>query len=156
MKERILKRTTTFNNSLQEVFNFFGQAENLNKLTPPHLNFQILTPMPIKMGKGTLIDYKLKLFGVPFYWRTEITVWEPPFRFVDIQVKGPYKKWVHEHIFREEKEGKVLMEDIVTYKSPGGLLEPIIHKVFVERNLNKIFKYREDSCKSLLDQDSPD
>jgi ligand-binding SRPBCC domain-containing protein len=88
---RTIIRESIIRLPIEEVFDFFSNAENLNLLTPGKLNFKILTPLPVKMEKGTLIDYKISIMGIPFKWRTEITDWEPPFRFVDIQLKGPYK-----------------------------------------------------------------
>ena len=101
----ILTKTTVINKPLSEVFEFFSNAENLNKITPPDMQFKILTPLPIIIKKGTLIDYKIKVNGIPFNWQTEISEWEPNKRFVDKQLKGPYRVWIHEHTF-EEKDGK--------------------------------------------------
>ena len=129
------------NESLDTVFHFFKKAENLQSLTPPWLKFKILTPMPIEMKKGTLIDYQSLLYIIPVYWKTEITVWEPPYRFVDRQLKGPYKMWIHEHIFKE-KDGGCLVTDRVTYQIPGGIFAPIINKLFVNRDIMRIFKFR--------------
>ena len=140
---------TIINKPLQEVFEFFSNAQNLNLLTPPQLQFEILTPLPIAMKKGTLIDYKLKLSGIPFYWKTEIAAWEPPFRFVDKQLKGPYKIWIHEHRF-EEKNGKTYMYDTVEFLSPGWFLEPIINKLFIEKKVKEIFTYREKKLKEIF------
>jgi ligand-binding SRPBCC domain-containing protein len=146
---RTLKRTTIINRSLGVVFDFFSKAENLNKLTPSNLHFKILSPLPVKMQPGTLIDYQLRLMGVPFKWQTEITVWEPPHRFIDIQKKGPYKLWIHEHIF-EEKEGKTIMYDLIEYKFPGGIFESFIHHFFVKKGLQNIFGYREKTCMEIF------
>ena len=140
---------TIIDKPLQEVFEFFSNAQNLNLLTPPQLQFVILTPFPIAMKKGTLIDYKLKLSGIPFYWKTEIAAWEPPFRFVDKQLKGPYKIWIHEHRF-EEKNGKTYMYDTVEFLSPGWFLEPIINKLFIEKKVKEIFAYREKKLKEIF------
>ena len=140
---------TIINKPLQEVFEFFSNAQNLNLLTPPQLQFEILTPFPIAMKRGTLIDYKLKLSGIPFYWKTEIALWEPPFRFVDMQLKGPYKIWIHEHRF-EEKNGKTYMYDTVEFLSPGWFLEPIINKLFIEKKVKEIFAYREKKLKEIF------
>jgi ligand-binding SRPBCC domain-containing protein len=124
------------------VFDFFKNAENLQQITPPWLDFRIITPLPIKMEPGALIDYKLNLGGIPVSWKTEISVWEPPYRFVDSQLKGPYQKWVHTHTF-VEMGGGTLMEDLVQYRVPGGLLAPLVHEAFVKRKVQEIFDYRK-------------
>ena len=126
--------------SIDEVFEFFSDAYNLETLTPPILRFQVLTPAPIRMAVGTLIDYKLRLRGVPVKWQSEITAWEPPLRFVDEQRHGPYSMWVHEHTF-VEKGGGTLAKDKVSYAVPGGAL---VNKLFVARDVRKIFEYRTE------------
>ena len=123
-----------------EVFEFFADAHNLETITPPMLRFEALTPAPIRMGAGTLIDYKLRLRGIPMRWRSEITAWEPPHRFVDEQRRGPYSMWVHEHTF-EEKDGGTLARDIVEYAVPGGAL---VNRLFVARDVRRIFEYRTE------------
>lgn len=129
--------------SINEVFDFFAKPQNLETLTPPWLNFQILTRMPIKMCIGTLIDYQLKLHGFPIKWKTEIKDWEPPFRFVDTQLKGPYRLWHHEHIFEEQTEG-TLVTDIVQYSVFGGAL---VNWLIVQKDVERIFNYRlEQLC----------
>lgn len=133
-----------------EVFPFFANAENLERITPPFLHFQILTPRPIEMRRGTLIDYKISLHGIPIRWRTEITVWEPPFRFVDTQLRGPYREWIHEHTF-EERGGETVCRDRVDYKVPGGAL---IHRLFVERDVRTIFSYRRDVLLEIFSKNS--
>ena len=125
---------------IDEVFEFFSDAHNLETLTPPPLRFEILTPSPIRMAVGTLIDYKLRLRGIPVRWRSEITAWEPPCRFVDEQRRGPYSMWSHEHIF-EEIDGGTLAKDIVNYAVPGGAL---VNKLFVARDVRGIFEYRTE------------
>ena len=122
----------------ENVFPFFADAGNLEKLTPGYLHFQILTPLPIEMRKGALIDYRLRLRGVPIRWRTEITEWDPPYRFVDSQIKGPYSWWVHEHRFLASDEG-TLATDEVQYGMPLGRL---LHPLFIKRDLINIFKFR--------------
>ena len=116
--------------SLSHVFAFFADAQNLEKLTPPWLKFSILTPEPIRMKVGTLIDYRLRIRGMPVYWRTRITVWDPPHRFVDQQVCGPYRLWIHEHTF-DEDVGQTLAQDRVEYDVPLGILESICHCLLV-------------------------
>src|SRR5439155_8599779 len=113
-----------------EVFAFFSDAANLDALTPPWLHFRILTPRPLSLQAGAHIEYRLRWRGLPIFWRTEIAVWEPPLRFVDRQIKGPYRQWIHEHTF-EERDGGVLMRDRVEYAVPGWLLEPLLHRLLV-------------------------
>lgn len=122
----------------EEVFGFFADAMNLETLTPPWLHFKILTPMPIKIDEGTLIDYRLKIHGLPVRWRTEIVSWEPPFRFVDMQLRGPYRTWVHEHRFLETESGTSMI-DTVNYDVLGGRL---IDRFFVRPDIEKVFSYR--------------
>ena len=97
-----------------EVFPFFADARNLERLTPPWLRFEVLTPGTIEMRPGATIDYRLRLRGVPIRWRSEITAWEPPFRFVDEQRRGPYRLWIHEHRF-DERDGRTVASDHVRY-----------------------------------------
>ena len=122
-----------------EIFPFFSDAANLERLTPPWLRFRILTATPIDMHEGTLIDYRLRVRGVPLRWRTRIRAWEPPHRFVDEQLKGPYRLWVHEHTFREA-DGGTVCGDRVEYAVPGGALA---HRLFVRRDVERIFAYRQ-------------
>ena len=122
-----------------EVFAFFADAGNLEELTPPFLGFQILTPQPVEMRPGALIDYRIRLRGFPMKWRTEITAWEPPSRFVDEQLKGPYRLWIHEHTF-EEDGGATICGDYVRYAVPFGALA---NRLIVARDVRKIFEYRE-------------
>ena len=133
-----LNRATTVPASRDEVFEFFSRAENLEELTPPWLSFNIATPTPIEMSVGTLIDYKLKIRGIPLRWRSEISVWEPPHRFVDQQIRGPYRMWHHEHCFTPV-EGGTLVEDRVRYAVLGGAL---IERIFVGPDVRRIFDYR--------------
>ena len=123
-----------------EVFPFFADARNLERLTPPWLRFEVLTPGRIEMRRGAAIDYRLRLRGVPVRWRSEITAWEPPFRFVDEQRRGPYRLWIHEHRF-EEREGRTLAGDRVRYAVPGGRL---VDRLLVRPDLERIFEYRRD------------
>jgi len=141
MSLHIFKQEMTIDKPIEEVFSFFSNAENLNKLTPPILDFKILTPLPIAMKRGALIDYKIKLNGIVFKWKTKITAWEPNKRFEDTQLKGPYKVWIHEHLF-EVVNGKVKMTDTVTYEAPGGFLEPLINKFYISKKVAEIFEFR--------------
>ena len=149
MDERVLVYKTSINKPLDEVFAFFSKAENLNKLTPSELQFEILTPSPIAMKKGSLIDYRIKLSGIPFKWKTEICEWNPPYKFADQQLKGPYAKWYHEHIFSEE-DGKTIMIDKITYLSKGWILAPLLHFLFVDKRVKEIFTYREKVLNDLF------
>ncbi len=124
---------------LDEVFPFFANAENLEKLTPDWLKFSIDTPTPIEMKAGALIDYKIRFRGIPMKWRTEIKVWEPPFRFVDTQLKGPYSLWHHEHLF-EEVDGGTRITDRIHYRVLGGKL---IDSLIVRRDVEAIFAFRK-------------
>jgi ligand-binding SRPBCC domain-containing protein len=134
-----LSTTQRFPRARDEVFPFFADAGKLEEITPPHLNFQILSPLPINMRCGALIDYKIRLRGIPIHWRTEISIWEPPSRFVDRQLRGPYKWWIHEHTF-EECDGQTLATDVVEY---GVLCGSLAHPLFVKHDLRKIFQYRQ-------------
>lgn len=129
-----------------EVFPFFADARNLETLTPPWLRFEILTPLPIEMRVGCLIDYQLRLHGLPLRWRSEITVWEPPTRFVDEQRRGPYRFWAHEHRFVEH-DGGTWVGDHVRYAVWGGRL---LEALFVRPDLNRIFAYRRDKLRALF------
>lgn len=134
-----------------EVFDFFADAENLELITPPELRFQILTPTPFRIKKGSLIDYKLRLRGIPIKWRTGITEWEPPLRFVDEQLSGPYRQWIHRHEFTEIDPVTTLIEDEVRYRLP---LEPLgdLALFIVKRELKYIFDYRQEAVTKLLSQ----
>lgn len=123
---------------LAPVFEFFSNAANLEQLTPSRLHFEILTPRPIEMRVGALIDYKLRLRGIPLRWRSEITAWEPKRRFIDEQRRGPYKYWVHEHLF-EARGDQTLVVDRVRYGVPGGRL---VHALLVGPDVRGIFRYR--------------
>lgn len=136
---------------IDEVFAFFSRAENLEAITPPWLRFTILTPTPIPMRAGTLIEYRLRLRGWPVRWTTRIAVWEPPRRFVDEQVRGPYRRWVHAHTF-ERRDGGTLARDRVEYDPPGG---PLVHRLFVRPEVERIFAYRQRRLRELLDGPPP-
>lgn len=125
---------------IDEVFRFFADAGNLNELTPPWLRFSVVTPPPVEMRVGAMIDYKLRIRGIPIHWRSEITAWEPPHRFVDEQRRGPYRLWIHEHRFEACGEGTRVIDD-VRYAVPGGV---IVHKFFVGPDLQRIFRYRRE------------
>lgn len=141
MAEYILERRQIIERPREEVFDFFADAGNLEKITPPELNFKITTPQPIDIKKGALIDYQLKLRGLPLTWKTEITLWNPPFEFVDTALKSPYKQWIHSHQFTIGEQNETIMEDMVRYRLPFEPLGNIAHFI-VGRELNYIFDYR--------------
>ena len=129
-----------------EIFSFFGEARNLEAITPPWLNFEVLTPAPIVMRAGTLIDYRIRIRGVPIRWRTEIVEWNPPHRFVDVQLRGPYTLWHHTHTF-EARDGGTLCRDEVRYCPRGGAL---VNWLFVRRDVESIFAFRREKLAALL------
>jgi hypothetical protein len=133
---------------LEEVFDFFSRAENLQQITPPWLNFRFLK-LPDKMQVGALIQYALRVRAVPIRWTTKITEWNPPHSFVDIQLKGPYALWKHEHTFTAEREG-TRITDKVTYALPFGFLGAIVHWAFVQRDVQKIFAYRRHRIEEIF------
>jgi ligand-binding SRPBCC domain-containing protein len=124
-----------------EVFAFFADAANLERLTPASLRFRIKSPLPIEMRPGAVIEYDLSLVGVRFGWRTLIERFEAPERFVDVQARGPYRLWRHTHAF-EEVPGGTRIVDRVEYELPLGPLGALAHRLFVARQLNAIFEYR--------------
>ncbi len=141
IKQYVLERSTRIGRPLPEVFEFFSNAENLERLTPPELGFRIRSPLPIEMRAGALIDYTIRLYGLPVNWRTEITRWDPPISFEDTQLSGPYAKWVHTHRFVADG-ATTEMEDRVVYALPFGPLGRIAHPL-VKRQLKGVFDYRE-------------
>jgi ligand-binding SRPBCC domain-containing protein len=136
-----LERTLTIPRPRADVFPFFADAANLERLTPPFLGFQILTPRPIAMGPGTRIEYRIKLNGISMKWRTLIETYEPGVMFVDTQERGPYKVWRHTHTF-EDVPGGTRLGDVVEYQLPLGPLGSLAHALFVRRQLTTIFDYR--------------
>ena len=122
----------------EEVWPFFSNARNLERLTPRFLKFQVLTPDPIEMKEGTLIDYRLRIRGIPIRWQSRITVWDPPHRFVDEQVRGPYRYWIHQHTF-EPDDNTTIARDLVRYDHIGGRL---VNRLIVGRDVETIFSYR--------------
>ncbi len=130
----------------EELISYFADVGNLQVITPPWLDFRIITPQPIEMRAGTLIDYKLRVRGLPLRWRTLITEWRPPHRFVDEQLRGPYRQWIHEHTF-EPRDGGTLALDVVRYAVP---LDPLLHRWFVRPDIQRIFQFRTTELQRLF------
>ncbi len=131
---------------IDNVFAFFSDAHNLEAITPDFLNFKVLTEPGVKVSEGTLLDYQLKLHGFPIRWQTLISGWHPPYFFEDRQLRGPYAQWIHQHTFEETETG-TLCRDRVDYAVVGG---PIIHRLFVKRDVQRIFNYRQDQLSQRL------
>jgi len=137
--------------ALDEVFDFFSKAENLQQLTPPWLHFKILSVEPSPVRKGTLIKYSLRWRILPISWTTEIIEWDPPHRFVDVQLKGPYQLWHHEHRFIVEAGGTRIIDE-VQYKLPFGFLGSFAHSLKVKKDVETIFAYRTEVVQRLFGQ----
>jgi len=144
-----LRRVQWIPRPLDEVFAFFADARNLEEITPPWLGFRIRTSGPIRLAAGTRIRYRLSWHGIPVSWTTEIRRWEPPFRFIDVQLGGPYRLWHHTHRF-EASGGGTRMTDIVRYRLPCGTIGRVMHALKVRRDVQRIFDYRrsriEEGC----------
>lgn len=149
MKVYELRRETMIARPLDEVFQFFADARNLEIITPPFLKFHVLTPGEIEMRPGAVIEYKLKVRGVPIRWRTVIQDWDPPRGFSDNQARGPYALWFHTHRF-EARDGGTWMEDVVHYALPLGILGRLAHWMLVERDVQRIFDYRTEKIQELF------
>lgn len=145
----VLERAQLVPRPLSQVFPFFADASNLEQLTPAFLKFRILTPAPIPMAAGTLINYHIRIAGVPQSWKTLIAVFDPPQRFVDVQLEGPYALWRHTHEF-EESHGCTLIRDRVEYEMPFGLLGELARALFVRRMLERIFDFRKARIAALF------
>lgn len=143
-----LSRRVVVHRPIDEVFAFFADAGNLERITPPELNFHILTPQPVVMKQGTRLDYRLALFGVRFGWQTLISTWEPPVLFVDEQIKGPYRQWIHTHRFVENADGTEVF-DHVQYQLPLWPMGEIVLPI-VRRQVSRIFDYREQVIREVF------
>jgi ligand-binding SRPBCC domain-containing protein len=141
LKFHTLRREQWIPSPIEEVFAFFGDAHNLEEITPPWLGFRILAMESGSISEGSEIRYRLRLHGIPIRWRTEIRQWDAPYRFVDVQRSGPYKIWHHTHRF-EAYGGRTKMIDVVRYTLPFGVLGRMVHALKVRRDLRRIFDYR--------------
>jgi ligand-binding SRPBCC domain-containing protein len=150
MREFIYEQTQTVDAPLGRVFAFFSDARNLTVITPDWIDFQVRTPQPIEMKEGLRIDYALRIHGMPLKWQSEITRWDPPHSFVDEQLKGPYKYWIHEHRFASEN-GRTHVGDHVRYAVPGGIL---VQRLFVVRDIDKIFSFRKQKLREIFGKES--
>lgn len=144
MRIHVIDRAQVLPGSPRDVFPFFADAHNLEAITPPLLRFRVVTPDPIEMRVGTTIQYRLRLHGIGLNWLTSIQAWDPPHRFVDVQLRGPYALWHHTHSF-EEAQGGTRMRDVVRYAMPLGALGELSHRLFVRRDVEGIFSFRHDA-----------
>ena len=150
MALHVLQRTQRLDPPPEEVFPFFADAGNLEAITPPWLGFEVVTPRPIEMRPGALIEYRLVLRRLPVAWLTRIEAWEPGVRFVDMQLTGPYKLWHHTHEFSAHPDGGTVMTDTVRYALPLGPLGGLAHRVLVRRDVERIFDFRARAVPALL------
>ena len=143
-----LRRQQSIPRHIDEVFAFFSDASNLERITPPWLRFRILGEAGA-IGAGTLLDYELRWHVFPIRWRTEIVEWDPPHRFADVQLRGPYRSWHHTHSFRDE-EGSTRMTDVVRYQLPFGIFGRVAHAIRLRRDLERVFDYRSSAIEALF------
>jgi ligand-binding SRPBCC domain-containing protein len=149
VRVHVLEREQVLPGDPPDVFPFFADARNLEAITPPLLRFRVLPPAPVAMGPGAQIRYRLRLRGVPVRWHTVIAAWEPPHRFVDVQVRGPYALWHHTHAFAPHPGG-TLMRDTIVYAIGFGPIGDVAHRLLVRRDLEAIFDFRRDALPGLL------
>lgn len=141
MPDHILESRTWVPRPRAEVFAFVADAANLRLITPPSLGFRVLAAPPA-MRAGAVIDSRIVWLGLPLRWRTFVREYDPPVRFVDVQVRGPYARWEHRHLFLEEADG-TRIEDRVTYRLPLGPVGRAVHALIVRRQLHAIWRFRE-------------
>ena len=145
-----LRREQVLDADVDRAFAFFADPLNLEAITPPLLRFEVVTPGDIEMRVGTLISYRLRLHGIPISWLTSIQAWDPPHRFVDQQVRGPYAFWHHTHELFPSGAGATHMRDTVRYAIGFGALGELAHRLLVRRDLERIFDFRRDRVAALL------
>jgi ligand-binding SRPBCC domain-containing protein len=153
MRTHVLHREQHLDGAPEEVFPFFADARNLEAITPPLLRFRVITPGPVAMHAEPLIRYRLRLHGVPVTWHTRIQEWDPPHRFVDVQVRGPYALWHHTHTFTlvtGSHPPRTLMTDTVRYAIGFGTLGELVHRALVRRDLEAVFAFRAERVPAML------
>ena len=150
MKLYTFKKEQKISKSIIDVFDFFSKPENLSVITPNKMDFKILTPSPIEMKEGTLIDYTVKIMSFPIRWRTLITKYDPPNMFIDQQLKGPYSMWHHTHLFEKINDNETLIKDVILYAVPFSFIGSITHSLYIKRDLEKIFDYRSQEIKRIF------
>ncbi|MDH4038251.1 MAG: SRPBCC family protein [Candidatus Krumholzibacteria bacterium] len=143
IREQLIERP------VEEVFAFYADARNLERITPPWLSFRILTDAPVEMRPGARIDYRIRVHGVPMVWTSEIREWEPPRRFVDVQIRGPYRVWEHTHEF-DAVAGGTLVRDVVNYEVPAGWLGEVVRRMVVARDVAAIFAHRREALAEIF------
>ena len=150
MKLYTFKKEQKISKSIIDVFDFFSKPENLSVITPNKMDFKILTPSPIEMKEGTLIDYTVKIMSFPIRWRTLITKYDPPNMFIDQQLKGPYSMWHHTHLFEKTNDNETLIKDVILYAVPFSFIGSITHSLYIKRDLENIFDYRSQEIKRIF------
>jgi ligand-binding SRPBCC domain-containing protein len=150
MRIHLLERSQRVEVPAERAFAFYADAANLEPLTPPWLHFHLLNEQPLTLETGALLNYRLRLHGVPIRWQTRIETWEPPHRFRDTQARGPYALWEHSHEFEPVGEAATVIHDQVRYALPLGPLGELAHRLFVRRDLERIFDYRRDGTAALI------
>lgn len=150
MKTYCLKRTQTLPIERDQLFSFFESPDNLEKITPSSVGFKILTPAPIEMKTGLVLDYTIKILGLPIRWTTLISSFDRPDRFVDVALRGPYAFWHHTHTFESNADGSTTMTDQVRYALGFGIFGSLVHSFFVKGQLKRIFDYRADVIHEII------
>ena len=150
MRIHLLERSQRVEVPVERAFSFYADGANLGPLTPPWLHFRLLNRQPLTLEAGALLDYRLRLHGVPSRWQTRIEIWEPPHRFFDTQARGPYALWEHSHEFESAGEDAAVIHDRVRYAVPLGPIGALAHRLFVRRDLERIFDYRRDRTAALI------
>jgi hypothetical protein len=150
VREHILQRSQRVPVPAERAFGFYADAVNLEPMTPPWLHFRVTTPGPIAMGAGALLEYRLRLHGFSIRWQTRIETWEPPLRFSDTRVRGPFSLWEHTHLFEQDGDTVTVIHDRVRYAIPLGPLGGLARRLFVRRDLERIFDYRGEAVSKRL------